>query len=69
MTNATSMNALRRWLRSLLGSKPQTERGAERRTGGDRRSGHDRRSPNGAPTGAERRSGTDRRSGQDRRDS
>jgi hypothetical protein len=63
------MNRIRRLLRSLLRSKPEAERAADRRTGGDRRSGQERRAPTGEPLGNERRSGADRRSSQERRSS
>ena len=71
------MNALRRWLRSLLGSEPDSHQDyqqaswseADRRAGSDRRSGDERRAGFvDAPRGEDRRSGDDRRSGGDRRD-
>jgi hypothetical protein len=61
------MNALRRWLGSVFGSKPQ-QQPDDRRTGAERRTGVDRRSSlRVPPVSEERRSGADRRSGQDRR--
>ncbi len=71
MTNATSMNALRRWLGSLFrsDSKSGSVRDDERRSG-ERRSGDERRTSFGEPRPAadEHRTGSDRRSGDDRRD-
>ncbi len=66
-TNGTSMTAIRRFLRSLFGSTPDSEPVEERRSGTDRRTGDERRSPAGEPLGTDRRSGTDRRAGEDRR--
>jgi hypothetical protein len=65
--NAQIVNPLRRFLRSLLGSKPEADAPVERRNGGDRRSGAERRAPTGEQLGKDRRSGTDRRAGRDRR--
>ena len=69
-TNATNvLNSLRRFLRSLFGSKAESTPVEVRRSGADRRTGEDRRLREGEPLGTDRRSGTDRRKGQDRRSS
>ena len=70
-TNVTSMDAIRRRLRSLFGSGSESEQGGadDRRAGSDRRAGTERRERLGfPPVEEERRSGSERRSGRDRRD-
>ena len=57
------MDALRKWIRSLFGSRD----GADRRAGSDRRDGERRSSLSVPPLDEEQRSGGDRRSGRDRR--
>jgi hypothetical protein len=61
------MNAIRRFLSSLFGSRPDPEPAEERRTGTDRRTGADRRAREGEPLGTDRRSGKERRAREDRR--
>ena len=69
-TNVTSMDSIRRRLRSLFGSGADPDKDPDdRRTSSDRRSGEERRERLSLPpVSDERRSGSERRSGRDRRD-
>ncbi len=58
------MDALRKWIRSLFGSRDESDR----RAGTDRRAGERRSSLRVPPLDEELRSGSDRRSGRDRRE-
>ena len=70
ITNVTSMDAIRRRLRSLFGSGSGAAKDPDdRRSDSDRRSGDERRERLGLPpVSEERRSGSERRSGRDRRE-
>ena len=70
ITNVTSMDAIRRRLRSLFGSGSGAAKDPDdRRSESDRRSGDERRERLGLPpVSEERRSGGERRSGRDRRE-
>ena len=60
------MNAIRRFLSSLRGSKTGSDPAEERRSGTDRRTGQERRAQEGEPLGTDRRSGNERREGERR---